>query len=68
MLADLRRRRGMTRAGLAALTGITEDRLGIIEAGDLRHATLHELTACLRALGGALEITVLVDSDRTRLY
>jgi hypothetical protein len=67
MLADLRHRRAMTRAELAELTGIEEGRLGVLEAGDLRLATLHELTACLRTLGGSLEITVLADGDRTRL-
>jgi DNA-binding XRE family transcriptional regulator len=68
VLADLRRKRGLTRAELAAFTGVNEYRLGLLEAGDLRHATLHELTACVRALGGTLEVTTLVGGDRTRLY
>jgi len=56
-LASLRSSNGMSLADLSVGTGISEDRLRLIEAGGLRLAQVHEAVACVRALGGRLTLT-----------
>jgi phage shock protein A/DNA-binding Xre family transcriptional regulator len=66
-LADLRAHRGMSLSDLETATGISERRLQAMEKGNLRHATLHELTAYLRAVGGRLEVTADLDGEHRRI-
>jgi hypothetical protein len=53
-LAGLRNGIGMSLADLSVETGITEERLRIIEEGGLRVAQVYEAVAYVRALGGRL--------------
>lgn len=68
-ISGLRRRRGISLADLAAATGISEERLWVIEDDGLRVAQVREAVACVRALGGQLDLTAdLDDSGRVILY
>lgn len=68
-ISGLRSRRGVSLADLAAATGISEERLWVIEDGGLRVAQVREAVACLRALGGRLDLTAeLDDSGPVALY
>jgi hypothetical protein len=55
-ISGLRRQRGFSLADLAAATGISEERLWVIEDGGVRVAQVREAVACLRALGGRLDL------------
>ena len=58
----------MTLADLAEAAGITPERLWFIEDGGLRVAQVREAVACIRALGGRLELTVAIpDGEPTEL-
>ena len=65
-LAELRRRRGVSLADLAEATGITQERLWFIEDGGLRVAQVREVAACIRALGGHLDVSADL-AQQTRL-
>lgn len=68
-IAGLRRRRGLSLADLAAATGITEERLWVIEDDGLRVAQVREAVACIRALGGRLDVIAdLDDAGPASLY
>lgn len=68
-ISGLRSRRGVSIADLAAATGISEERLWVIEDGGLRVAQVREAVACVRALGGRLDLTAdLDDSGPVALY
>ena len=68
-ISGLRRRRGLSLADLAAATGISEERLWVIEDGGLRVAQVREAVACVRALGGRLDLTAdLDDAGPAALY
>jgi phage shock protein A len=62
-LASLRGSNGMSLADLSVETGISEDRLRLIEAGGLRLAQVHEAVAYVRALGGRLTLTADLDES-----
>jgi DNA-binding XRE family transcriptional regulator len=66
-LASLRERAGLSAADLAQATGMSERRMEALERGDLRQATLHELTEYLRAVGATLEVGANVGGERRRL-
>jgi len=66
-LADLRSAGGMSLDDLARATGLGTNRLEALEKGEFRNATLHELTAYLRALGGSLTVTAEVRGAQRRL-
>jgi phage shock protein A/DNA-binding XRE family transcriptional regulator len=66
-LASLRERSALTVAELADKAGLTERRVAAIERGGLRYATLHELTAYLRAVGSTLDVRAAADSGQLRL-
>jgi hypothetical protein len=55
-LSGLRRRRGVSLADLAAATGISEERLWVIEDSGIRVAHVREVVACVRALDGRLDL------------
>jgi hypothetical protein len=56
-LAGLRSGNGMSLEDLASQTGISEERLRVIETRGLRVAEVHEAVAYVRALGGRLTLT-----------
>jgi hypothetical protein len=56
-LGGLRSGNGMSLADLATETGISEERLRVIEARGLRVAEVHEAVAYVRALRGRLTLT-----------
>jgi hypothetical protein len=60
-LAGLRRRRGLSVAGLAAASGLDEKLLHATENGDLRAASLQDVAVYVRALGGSLDLSARVD-------
>jgi len=60
-IADLRRRRGLSLADIAAATGLSESELWKLETNDLRSARLEDLAAYVQALGGHLELTAVAD-------
>jgi hypothetical protein len=62
-ISELRRRRGVSLADLAAATGISEERLWVIEDDGLRAAQIREAVACVRALGGQLDLTADLDDS-----
>jgi DNA-binding XRE family transcriptional regulator len=66
-LASLRERSALTVAELADKAGLTERRVAAIERGGLRYATLHELTAYLRAVGSTLDVRAAADGGQLRL-
>jgi hypothetical protein len=63
-LAELRHRRGVSLADLAEATGITQERLSLIEDGGLRVAQVREAVACIRALTGHLDLTTEFDGEQ----
>jgi hypothetical protein len=67
-LAELRRRSGVSLADLAEATGITEERLWFIEDGGLRVAQVREAVACIRALGGHLDLTADLAGETQPLF
>jgi hypothetical protein len=67
-ISALRRRRGVSLADLAAATGISEERLWVIEDDGLRVARVQEIVACLRALGGRLDLTAELEAGPVALY
>ena len=62
-LSGLRRRAGLSVAELAKATGIAPERLWFIEDGGLRVAQVREAVACIRALGGQLDLTAAFDGE-----
>lgn len=66
-LASLRERAGLSAADLARATGMSERRMEALERGDLRQATLHELTEYVRAVGATLEVGANVGGECQRL-
>jgi Helix-turn-helix domain len=60
-LAGLRQQRGIALAELAGLTGISAERLWVIEDGGWRVAQVREVFACLRALGASPELMAELD-------
>jgi hypothetical protein len=67
-ISALRRRRGVSLADLAAATGISEERLWVIEDDGPRVARVQEIVACLRALGGRLDLTAELETGPVALY
>jgi len=55
-LTELREQRGVSLADLSEATGITQERLSFIEDEGLRIAQVREAVACIRALGGHLDL------------
>lgn len=60
---SLRGLRGETDLGDPGMTGIFEDRLRKIDRDGLEAAGIRELAAYLRALGGRLELTAVIDGE-----
>jgi hypothetical protein len=63
-LTELRHERGVSVEDLAEATGITQERLWFIEDGGLRVAQVREAVACIRALGGHLDLTAEFDGGQ----
>lgn len=55
-LADVRKRQHLTQAALAALMGVSQARVSVIEKGDLDRSEVSTLSAYIAALGGKLRI------------
>ncbi len=62
-LASLRARSGLGLAELAEGAGLSEGELWALQDGDLRSARLRDIAAYVRALGGRLEVTAVIDGE-----
>ena len=63
-LTELRQQRGLSIQDLAEATGITQERLSLIEDGGLQVAEVREAVACIRALGGQLDLSAGFDGEQ----
>jgi hypothetical protein len=63
-LRDLREQRGLSLADLAAVTGMSERELRELEADDPGSASVREVSAYLRALGGRLRVIAEFDGEQ----
>jgi hypothetical protein len=66
-ISGLRRRQGISLADLASATGISEERLWVLEDGGIRLARVAEAASCVRALGGRFTLAADLDDGQTRL-
>jgi transcriptional regulator with XRE-family HTH domain len=55
-ITELRKRRGLTQAGLAQRSGVSQPMIAQIESGKLNNLTLKTLARTARALGANLKI------------
>jgi Helix-turn-helix len=67
-LTELRQQRGVSIQDLAEATGITQERLSFIEEGGLRVAQVREAVACIRALGGHVDLSADLDGQTRFLF
>jgi transcriptional regulator with XRE-family HTH domain len=58
-IANLRKRRGLTQAALAARSGVSQPMIAQIESGKLNNLTLKTLARTARALGASLKIDLV---------
>ncbi len=58
-IANLRKRRGLTHAALAARSGVSQPMIAQIESGKLSNPTLKTLARTARALGASLKIDLV---------
>jgi DNA-binding XRE family transcriptional regulator len=66
-LAQLRKHQHVTQTELAEALGITQASVSRVEHADPADAQLATLRNYIEALGGALEITAVIDGERFRL-
>jgi transcriptional regulator with XRE-family HTH domain len=69
-IANLRKRRGLTQAALAARSGVSQPMIAQIESGKLSNLTLKTLARTARSLGASLKIDLVLrpklDSRRSK--
>jgi transcriptional regulator with XRE-family HTH domain len=58
-IANLRKRRGLTQAALAARSGVRQPMIAQIESGKLSNLTLKTLARTARSLGASLKIDLV---------
>ena len=59
-IANLRKRRGLTQAALAARSGVSQPMIAQIESGKLSNLTLKTLARTARSLGASLKIDLVL--------
>ena len=63
-LAEIRKGRGMTQAGVAAEMNVTQTRVSAVERGTLDRTELGTVIAYVKALGGRVEIVADFGDER----
>ena len=66
-LEDLRKEKGLTQVSIAEILGIDQSRISRIERGSLNALELRTIQEYAEALGGQVELTLKVGSERITL-